>query len=149
ERRVYCVGCSQWAITEMEAATKVLENPVDRSQSHWNATALNEPGIQNGDMGNEQQRMTASTPAQQVEPSNFATFTSNAVPQADIGGPMKTNDSSQSEEPGKMTSLVLSKVELPSNTGAVLSQTLSTLVQKIEEIAKLIAVTHEPLVIKQ
>lgn len=41
------------------------------------------------------------------------------------------------------------QVDLPSNMNAVLSQTLCTLVQKIEEMSKLIAVTHDPLVIKQ
>ncbi|XP_057853605.2 uncharacterized protein LOC131063721 [Cryptomeria japonica] len=149
EGRMYCVGCSQFVIRESDAPAPVLENPVDRSQIPREAATLNDSAIQNGYMGNAHGKMTASTPVQQVEPSNVSTFISNGLPKADNNGSMRRNDGYQpNEESGKMKSL-FSKVDLPSNISAVLSQTLCTLVQKIEETSKLIAVTHDPLVIKQ
>eukprot|EP01018_Ginkgo_biloba_P034103 Gb_06214 [translate_table: standard] len=156
ERRLYCVNCCQWVITETEAAAQVLENRADTSQSLEEAATVSEPAPENRNLDNVQPRMRASSPVNDEEnpnqfgsfrpsdevflepthrivPSTVAVSIPHAVSEAGIDGAMGSNDRVPSrEESGRLTSLGLPKVNMPSNTGAVLSQTVSSLVQKIE-----------------
>lgn len=172
ERRMYCVSCSQWVITERDAATQILESRVDISQSLGEAETVNDPVTENGNIDNQPPRTTAPAPAQELEaearPNHSSNFrqpneclfeiTQTAVPYAaaesipddiyhvGIDRALRSNDRVVShEDSGRLAPLV----GVPSNTGVVLSQTLYVLVQKIEEMSQLIAVTNEPQILKQ
>lgn len=147
ERRMYCVSCSQWVVNERDVASQILENHVQISQNLGEAEAVNDPVTENGNIDNQPPRMTAPASAQQIEtearPNHLSNFrhpnerlletTQTAVPSAATGS--IPND--------------IYSVGVPSNTGAVLSQTLYVLVDKIKEMSELIAVTREPQNLKQ
>lgn len=172
ERRMYCVSCSQWVITERDAATQILESRVDISQSLGEAETVNDPVTENGNIDNQPPRTTAPAPAQELEaearPNHSSNFrqpneclfeiTQTAVPYAaaesipddiyhvGIDRALRSNDRVVShEDSGRLARWV----GVPSNTGVVLSQTLYVLVQKIEEMSQSIAVTNEPQILKQ
>lgn len=154
ERRMYCVSCLQWVINERDAASQILENHVHISQNLGEAETVNDPVTENENIDNQPPRMTAPAPAQQIEtearPNHLSNFrhpnerlletTQTAVPSA--AAESIPNDIYS-------VSRLSPLVGVPSNTGAVLSQTLYVLVHKIEEMSQLIAITREPQNLKQ
>lgn len=172
ERRMYCVSCSQWVISERDAATQILENCFDISQSLGEAEIVNDPVTESGNMDNLPPRTTALASAQQLEaearPNHLSNFrqaneglleiTQTAVPYSAAGSvpndvyhvgidrALRSNDRVLShEDSGRQATLA----DLPSNTGTVLSQTLYVLVHKIEEMSRMIGATNEPQILKQ
>lgn len=154
ERRMYCVSCSQWVVNERDVASQILENHVHISQNLGEAETVNDPVTENGNIDNQSPRLTAPASAQQIEtearPNHLSNF---RHPNERLLETTQTTVPSAATEsiPNDIYSVsrLSSVVGLPSNTGAVLSQTLYVLVHKIQEMSQLIAVTREPQNLKQ
>lgn len=147
ERRMYCVSCSQWVVNERDAASQILENHVHISQNLGEAEAVNDPVTENGNMDNQPPRMTAPASAQQIETEARPNHLSNFRHPNE-----RLLETTQTAVPSAATESIpnyIYSVGIPSNTGAVLSQTLYVLVDKIKEMSELIAVTREPQNLKQ
>ena len=101
---MYCVSCSQWVISERDAATQILENRVDISQSLEEAEIVNDPITESRNIDNLPPRTKSLAPTQQLEsdarPNRLSNFrqpneglletTQTAVPCASTGS--ITND---------------------------------------------------------
>lgn len=147
ERRMYCVSCSQWVVNERDVASQILENHVHISQNLGEAEAVNDPVTENGNIDNQPPRMTAPASAQQIETEARPNHLSNFRHPNE-----RLLETTQTAVPSAATESipnVIYSVGVPSNTGAVLSQTLYVLVDKIKEMSELIAVTREPQNLKQ
>lgn len=154
ERRMYCVSCSQWVVNERDVASQILENHVHISQNLGEAETVNDPVTENGNIDNQSPRLTAPASAQQIETearpnhlSNFRHPNERLLETTQTAVPSAATESIPNDI--YSVSRLSSVVGLPSNTGAVLSQTLYVLVHKIQEMSQLIAVTREPQNLKQ
>jgi len=147
ERRMYCVSCSQWVVNERDVASQILENHVHISQNLGEAETVNDPVTENGNIDNQSPRLTAPASAQQIETEARPNHLSNFRHPNE-----RLLETTQTAVPSAATESIpndIYSVGLPSNTGAVLSQTLYVLVHKIQEMSQLIAVTREPQNLKQ
>lgn len=147
ERRMYCVSCSQWVVNERDVASQTLENHVHISQNLGEAETVNDPVTENGNIDNQPPRLTAPASAQQIETEARPNHLSNFRHPNEC-----LLETTQTAVPSAATESIpndIYSVGVPSNTGAVLSQTLYVLVHKIEEMSQLIAVTREPQNLKQ
>lgn len=154
ERRMYCVSCSQWVVNERDVASQILENHVHISQNLGEAETVNDPVTENVNIDNQSPRLTAPASAQQIETearpnhlSNFRHPNERLLETTQTAVPSAATESIPNDI--YSVSRLSSVVGLPSNTGAVLSQTLYVLVHKIQEMSQLIAVTREPQNLKQ
>eukprot|EP00252_Welwitschia_mirabilis_P000213 TRINITY_DN1019_c0_g1_i1.p1 TRINITY_DN1019_c0_g1~~TRINITY_DN1019_c0_g1_i1.p1 ORF type:complete len:246 (+),score=46.96 TRINITY_DN1019_c0_g1_i1:180-917(+) len=168
EKRIYCVSCSQWVVREEDIVTEVPQKSVQCRKSlaetastngsvntseNCNHELANGATIECLNQGNAHVWQGDTTKLTESDPTFESTKAEPPLKHMPMLVPHTAFDRARNEfgghsdeSYGKLASV---KVEMPTDTARVLSETLAILVKKIEVVSHLIRNTDDPKFINQ